>query len=157
MADINEVATKIGLPVWLAALGVVAAGAVGLTAVTYEKVRIPGLEGRIALQERELSNEKQRATQAEEFAIGWKRLYEELVNNVKTASDQSLDACSMVQHIRDLRVGKQAAEVMLGRVQVGQDNWNTFTPEERDKRVAELRREASDYQAQILAVSKCEK
>lgn len=157
MVDANEIATKLGLPLWSAVLLAVAVGAASVTAVVYEKVRIPGLEGRVALLERELVDEKLQTTRAQENAAAWKKFAEDLSSTAKAAADKSLNVCSTIELVRQLRADKSAVEASLGDVQAGHNNWNAVDSQERDKRVAELRRAASDYQAQILAVSQCAK
>ncbi|WP_157754958.1 hypothetical protein [Variovorax boronicumulans] len=155
--EVNDFAGKFGTPAWLAALAIAFASGTGISAAVYEKVRIPGLEGRIALQEKELAGERLQTSRAQENAAGWKKFAEDLSGTEKAATSKALNACSMVELVRQLRTEKSALESALGDVQTGRNNWISVSSEERDKRVAELRRAASDIQGQILAVSQCGK
>jgi septal ring factor EnvC (AmiA/AmiB activator) len=171
MPDMSDVVTKVGLPAWVSALVAIAALAVGLTVLVYEKVRIPGLEAsvptlntNIALLERELTAEKQQSARLEKslaevraYNAEWAKQFEQMAANAKTCAANLTASAHMTQLIQKLRDDKKAIEDSLAQVQLGHLNWDKVDPQERDKRVAELRRSSSDIQAQILAATRCEK
>lgn len=176
--------SKVGLPAWFTALSLAFTTGIGATAAFYEKVRVPSLQDGIALRDKrlevteldvgrleaELSKLRTAHDQCLSYNASWvagasqsqaasQRLQTctAALQTSQVAMQEMQTSCSLSKRLEVLRADKNAVDVSLSYVQLGHNNWNNQNREFVQERIAELRRQSDDLQAQSLALLRCGK